>query len=169
MFKGFDKCVWVCVCCPNSLLGHEPSALDTVEGFHPQRKKWERLAPMNSPRCSASSIVIRDRLLVVGGVNQVHRGSLLQLHTFYTVKCRVLVVLLTDDRWSLLQLNQSLPFFLVSLLVLEQWFQGVSGANKMHLTMNLKIFYLFFQNTLGPPWGTWGVALVTAFIPIFIA
>uniref|UniRef100_A0A8C3AAE4 Kelch domain containing 8A n=1 Tax=Cyclopterus lumpus TaxID=8103 RepID=A0A8C3AAE4_CYCLU len=52
-------------------LGHEPSALDTVEAFHPQRKKWERLAPMNFPRCSTSSIVIRDRLLVVGGVNQV--------------------------------------------------------------------------------------------------
>lgn len=26
---------------------------------------------MSTPRCSASSIVIRDRLLVVGGVNQV--------------------------------------------------------------------------------------------------
>ncbi|KAK5913105.1 hypothetical protein CesoFtcFv8_002919 [Champsocephalus esox] len=52
-------------------LGHEPSALDTVEAFHPQKKKWERLSPMNSPRCSTSSIVIRDRLLVVGGVNQV--------------------------------------------------------------------------------------------------
>lgn len=52
-------------------LGHEPSALDTVEAFHPQRKKWERLAPMSFPRCSASSIIIRDRLLVVGGVNQV--------------------------------------------------------------------------------------------------
>ncbi|XP_028304001.1 kelch domain-containing protein 8A isoform X2 [Gouania willdenowi] len=52
-------------------LGHEPSALDTVEAFHPQRKKWEKLAPMNFPRCSASSIVIRERLLVVGGVNQV--------------------------------------------------------------------------------------------------
>ncbi|KAM8756786.1 kelch domain-containing protein 8A isoform 2-T2 [Acanthopagrus schlegelii] len=52
-------------------LGHEPSALDTVEAFHPQRKKWERLAPMTFPRCSTSSIIIRDRLLVVGGVNQV--------------------------------------------------------------------------------------------------
>ncbi|XP_051271474.1 kelch domain-containing protein 8A isoform X2 [Dicentrarchus labrax] len=52
-------------------LGHEPSALDTVEAFHPQRKKWERLAPMTFPRCSTTSIVIRDRLLVVGGVNQV--------------------------------------------------------------------------------------------------
>uniref|UniRef100_A0A8C7X930 Kelch domain containing 8A n=1 Tax=Oryzias sinensis TaxID=183150 RepID=A0A8C7X930_9TELE len=52
-------------------LGHEPSALDTVEAFHPQKKKWEKLAPMNFPRCSASSIVIRDRFLVVGGVNQV--------------------------------------------------------------------------------------------------
>ncbi|KAF3855775.1 hypothetical protein F7725_016498 [Dissostichus mawsoni] len=50
--------------------GHEPSALDTVEAFHPQKKKWERLSPMSSPRCSTSSIVIRDRLLVVGGVNQ---------------------------------------------------------------------------------------------------
>ncbi|KAM9408441.1 kelch domain-containing protein 8A [Pholidichthys leucotaenia] len=52
-------------------LGHEPSALDTVEAFNPQKKKWERLAPMTFPRCSTSSIVIRDRLLVVGGVNQV--------------------------------------------------------------------------------------------------
>ncbi|XP_061780006.1 kelch domain-containing protein 8A isoform X2 [Nerophis lumbriciformis] len=52
-------------------LGHEPSALDTVEAFHPQKKKWERLAPMAFPRCTASSIIIRDRLLVVGGVNQV--------------------------------------------------------------------------------------------------
>ncbi|KAJ3603322.1 hypothetical protein NHX12_031064 [Muraenolepis orangiensis] len=42
-----------------------------VEAFHPQKKKWERLAPMSVPRCSASSLVIRDRLLVVGGVNQV--------------------------------------------------------------------------------------------------
>ncbi|XP_037535000.1 kelch domain-containing protein 8A [Nematolebias whitei] len=56
-------------------LGHEPSALDTVEAFHPQKKKWERLAPMNFPRCSASSIVIRDRLLVVGGVNQSVDGA----------------------------------------------------------------------------------------------
>uniref|UniRef100_A0A667WG79 Kelch domain containing 8A n=1 Tax=Myripristis murdjan TaxID=586833 RepID=A0A667WG79_9TELE len=56
-------------------LGHEPSALDTVEAFHPQRKKWERLAPMSVPRCSASSIVIRDRLLVVGGVNQISDSS----------------------------------------------------------------------------------------------
>lgn len=52
--------------------GNEPSALDTVEAFHLQKKKWERLAPMNFPRCSTSSIVIRDRLLVVGGVNQVY-------------------------------------------------------------------------------------------------
>ncbi|KAM9524885.1 kelch domain-containing protein 8A isoform 3-T9 [Salvelinus alpinus] len=51
--------------------GHQPSVLDTVEAFHPQKRKWERLAPMAMARCSASSIVIRDRLLVVGGVNQV--------------------------------------------------------------------------------------------------
>uniref|UniRef100_A0A3Q3NMH7 Kelch domain containing 8A n=1 Tax=Mastacembelus armatus TaxID=205130 RepID=A0A3Q3NMH7_9TELE len=65
-------------------LGHEPSALDTVEAFHPQKKKWERLAPMTFPRCSVSSIVIRDRLLVVGGVNQVQPGlmdaALLKAH-----------------------------------------------------------------------------------------
>ncbi|XP_061689538.1 kelch domain-containing protein 8A isoform X3 [Syngnathoides biaculeatus] len=52
-------------------LGHEPSALDTVEAFHPLKKKWEQLSSMTFPRCSASFIVIRDRLLVVGGVNQV--------------------------------------------------------------------------------------------------
>ncbi|TNM89266.1 hypothetical protein fugu_005521 [Takifugu bimaculatus] len=46
-------------------------ALDTVEAFHPQKKKWESLAPMAFPRCSTSFIVIRERLLVVGGVNQV--------------------------------------------------------------------------------------------------
>lgn len=60
-------CMSGCACSP----GHEPTALDTVEAFHPQKKKWERLAPMTFPRCSTSSIVIRDRLLVVGGVNQV--------------------------------------------------------------------------------------------------
>ncbi|KPP77885.1 kelch domain-containing protein 8A-like [Scleropages formosus] len=52
-------------------LGNQPSVLDSVEAFHPDKRKWERLAPMSMPRCSASSIVIRDRLLVVGGVNQV--------------------------------------------------------------------------------------------------
>ncbi|CAF96953.1 unnamed protein product [Tetraodon nigroviridis] len=52
-------------------LGHEPTALDTVEAFHPQKKKWESLSPMAFPRCSTSFIVTRDRLLVVGGVNQV--------------------------------------------------------------------------------------------------
>uniref|UniRef100_A0A671LP38 Kelch domain-containing protein 8A-like n=1 Tax=Sinocyclocheilus anshuiensis TaxID=1608454 RepID=A0A671LP38_9TELE len=52
-------------------LGHQPSVLDTVEAFHPEKRKWERLSPMSTPRCSVSSIVIRDRLLVVGGVNQV--------------------------------------------------------------------------------------------------
>lgn len=65
-------CVCVCVCSP----GHEPTALDNVEAFHPQKKKWERLAPMTFPRCSTSSIVIRDRLLVVGGVNQVNLNSI---------------------------------------------------------------------------------------------
>uniref|UniRef100_A0A3Q2YF38 Kelch domain containing 8A n=1 Tax=Hippocampus comes TaxID=109280 RepID=A0A3Q2YF38_HIPCM len=56
-------------------LGHEPSALDTVEAFHPLKKKWERLASMTFARCSASFIVIRDRLLVVGGVNQQIEGK----------------------------------------------------------------------------------------------
>uniref|UniRef100_A0A3Q3EY59 Kelch domain containing 8A n=1 Tax=Labrus bergylta TaxID=56723 RepID=A0A3Q3EY59_9LABR len=61
-------------------LGHEPSALDTVDAFHPQKKKWERLAPMNFPRCSTTYIIIRDRLLVVGGVNQVHINSYLNIY-----------------------------------------------------------------------------------------
>ncbi|XP_035243041.1 kelch domain-containing protein 8A [Anguilla anguilla] len=52
-------------------LGNQPSVMDTVEAFHPEKRKWERLPPMTTPRCSASSIVIRDRLLVVGGVNQI--------------------------------------------------------------------------------------------------
>lgn len=68
---AFLWCAPVCQCCP----GHEPTALDTVEAFHPQKKKWESLSPMAFPRCSTSFIVIRDRLLVVGGVNQV------QFHT----------------------------------------------------------------------------------------
>lgn len=68
---------YVCVraCMFVRSLGHEPTALDTVEAFHPQKKKWERLAPMMFPRCSTSSIVIRDRLLIVGGVNQVNNIS----------------------------------------------------------------------------------------------
>ncbi|XP_063072521.1 kelch domain-containing protein 8A [Engraulis encrasicolus] len=52
-------------------LGHQPSVLGTAEAFHPQKRKWEAIAPMTSPRCSASTIVIQDRLFVVGGVNQV--------------------------------------------------------------------------------------------------
>ncbi|KAI4878483.1 hypothetical protein NFI96_010108 [Prochilodus magdalenae] len=47
-----------------SLPCHQPSVLDTVEAFHPEKRKWENLAPMVTPRCSASTIVIRDRLLV---------------------------------------------------------------------------------------------------------
>ena len=76
-FKAFGMISLLCVCSP----GHEPSALDTVEAFHPQRKKWERLAPMTFPRCSTSSIIIRDRLLVVGGVNQVHLCSIFRMYT----------------------------------------------------------------------------------------
>ncbi|KAJ8259514.1 hypothetical protein GJAV_G00170200 [Gymnothorax javanicus] len=52
-------------------LGNQPSVMDSVEALHPEKRKWERLEPMTTPRCSASSIVIRDRLLVVGGVNQI--------------------------------------------------------------------------------------------------
>ncbi|XP_006628606.1 kelch domain-containing protein 8A [Lepisosteus oculatus] len=51
-------------------LGNQPSMLDSVEAYHPGKRKWEYLPPMTSPRCSASCIVIQDRLLVVGGVNQ---------------------------------------------------------------------------------------------------
>lgn len=87
---GFEKCV----CVQFLSLGHEPSALDTVEAFHPQRNKWERLAPMHFPRCSSSSIVIRDRLLVVGGVNQVDHGTVSRFHTVMTVKWMIIKVLL---------------------------------------------------------------------------
>lgn len=69
-------CTRVFQCCP----GHEPTALDTVEAFHPQKKKWESLSPMASPRCSTSFIAIRDRLLVVGGVNQVQFHTTAEQH-----------------------------------------------------------------------------------------
>ncbi|MBN3274395.1 KLD8A protein, partial [Polyodon spathula] len=51
-------------------LGNQPTVLGSVEAFLPGKKKWELLPSLPTPRCSASSIIFQDRLLVVGGVNQ---------------------------------------------------------------------------------------------------
>ncbi|NXA52627.1 KLD8A protein, partial [Nothocercus julius] len=51
-------------------LGNQPTVLESVEAFHPEKNKWESLPPMPTPRCACSSIVLRDCLLAVGGVTQ---------------------------------------------------------------------------------------------------
>lgn len=51
-------------------LGNQPTVLETAEAFHPGKNKWEVLPPMPTPRCACSSIVIKNCLLAVGGVNQ---------------------------------------------------------------------------------------------------
>ncbi|KAG2467554.1 kelch domain-containing protein 8A isoform X1 [Polypterus senegalus] len=51
-------------------LGNQPTVLDSVEAFDPDKRKWERLPPLPTPRCSISSIIFQDRLLLVGGVSQ---------------------------------------------------------------------------------------------------
>nr|KAF6396928.1 kelch domain containing 8A [Rousettus aegyptiacus] len=51
-------------------LGNQPTVLETAEAFHPGRNKWEALPAMPTPRCACSSIVIKNCLLAVGGVNQ---------------------------------------------------------------------------------------------------
>ncbi|NWX88125.1 KLD8A protein, partial [Nothoprocta pentlandii] len=51
-------------------LGNQPTVLESVEAFHPEKNKWESLPPMPTPRCACSSIVLRDCLLAVGGVAQ---------------------------------------------------------------------------------------------------
>ncbi|KAK1138178.1 kelch domain-containing protein 8A-like [Acipenser oxyrinchus oxyrinchus] len=51
-------------------LGNQPTVLGSVEAFLPGKKKWELLPSLPTPRCSASSIMFHDRLLVVGGVSQ---------------------------------------------------------------------------------------------------
>ncbi|XP_060034689.1 kelch domain-containing protein 8A isoform X2 [Erinaceus europaeus] len=51
-------------------LGNQPTVLETAEAFHPGKNKWEPLPAMPTPRCACSSIVIKNCLLAVGGVNQ---------------------------------------------------------------------------------------------------
>ncbi|XP_072853395.1 kelch domain-containing protein 8A isoform X2 [Pogona vitticeps] len=51
-------------------LGNQPTVLESAEAFHPGKSKWECLPPMPTPRCACSSIVVKNCLLAVGGVNQ---------------------------------------------------------------------------------------------------
>lgn len=51
-------------------LGNQPTVLETAEALHPGRNKWEALPTMPTPRCACSSIVVKNCLLAVGGVNQ---------------------------------------------------------------------------------------------------
>ncbi|KAF3823171.1 hypothetical protein GH733_010607 [Mirounga leonina] len=51
-------------------LGNQPTVLETAEAFHPGKSKWEVLPTMPTPRCACSSIVVKNCLLAVGGVNQ---------------------------------------------------------------------------------------------------
>ncbi|XP_063096278.1 kelch domain-containing protein 8A isoform X1 [Cavia porcellus] len=51
-------------------LGNQPTVLETAEAFHPGKNKWEVLPAMPTPRCACSSIVVKNCLLAVGGVNQ---------------------------------------------------------------------------------------------------
>ncbi|EMP30835.1 Kelch domain-containing protein 8A [Chelonia mydas] len=51
-------------------LGNQPTVLESAEAFHPGKNKWESLPPMPTPRCTCSSIVVKNCLLAVGGVNQ---------------------------------------------------------------------------------------------------
>nr|XP_033774985.1 kelch domain-containing protein 8A [Geotrypetes seraphini]XP_033774986.1 kelch domain-containing protein 8A [Geotrypetes seraphini] len=51
-------------------LGNQPNVLDSAEAFHPSKNKWESLAPMPTPRCTCSSIVVKNCLFAIGGVNQ---------------------------------------------------------------------------------------------------
>lgn len=50
--------------------GNQPTVLETAEAFHPEKKKWEALPPMPTPRCACSSVVFKNCLLAVGGVSQ---------------------------------------------------------------------------------------------------
>ncbi|XP_067913571.1 kelch domain-containing protein 8A isoform X2 [Heterodontus francisci] len=52
-------------------LGDQPAVLGSVEALHPAKNRWERLPPMPTARCTCSSIVFKNRLLVIGGVSHV--------------------------------------------------------------------------------------------------
>ncbi|XP_007897642.1 kelch domain-containing protein 8A [Callorhinchus milii] len=51
-------------------LGNQPAVLGSVEAFHPVKKKWESLPAMPTARCTCSSLVFANRLVVLGGVAQ---------------------------------------------------------------------------------------------------
>ncbi|XP_075052218.1 kelch domain-containing protein 8A [Mixophyes fleayi] len=51
-------------------LGNQPSVLETAEIFHPLKNRWESISPMPTPRCACASIVLKNRLYAIGGVNQ---------------------------------------------------------------------------------------------------
>ena len=55
---------------PLTLSGNQPTVLETAEAFHPGKSRWEALPAMPTPRCACSSLVLRNCLLAVGGVNQ---------------------------------------------------------------------------------------------------
>lgn len=55
---------------PLALSGNQPTVLETAEAFHPGKSRWEALPAMPTPRCACSSLVLRNCLLAVGGVNQ---------------------------------------------------------------------------------------------------
>ncbi|XP_069612316.1 kelch domain-containing protein 8A [Ranitomeya imitator] len=51
-------------------LGNQPSVLETTEIFHPLKNRWESLSPMPNPRCACATMVLKNRLYAIGGVNQ---------------------------------------------------------------------------------------------------
>ncbi|XP_048468016.1 kelch domain-containing protein 8A isoform X5 [Rhincodon typus] len=50
-------------------LGDQPAVLSSAEALHPTKNRWERLPPMPTARCTCSSVVFKNRLLVIGGVS----------------------------------------------------------------------------------------------------
>ncbi|XP_071993620.1 kelch domain-containing protein 8A [Engystomops pustulosus] len=51
-------------------LGNQPSVLETAEIFHPLKNRWENMSPMPNPRCACATIVLKNKLYAIGGVNQ---------------------------------------------------------------------------------------------------
>ncbi|CAH2221030.1 kelch domain-containing 8A [Pelobates cultripes] len=51
-------------------LGNQPTVLETAEIFHPVKNRWESINSMPTPRCACASIVLKNRLYAIGGVNQ---------------------------------------------------------------------------------------------------
>ncbi|TRY96249.1 hypothetical protein DNTS_033465 [Danionella cerebrum] len=51
-------------------LGNQPSPLASVESYNQQKRRWEAVAPLPSPRCSCASVQTPSMLFVIGGVCQ---------------------------------------------------------------------------------------------------